>query len=431
MLLIDRIGRQPLLWVGSVGMSVALVLMVVALPAAAQPARRLRSDGMGRLALVAANVYVVFFNMSWGPVMWVMLGEMFPNQIRGPALAVAGAAQWTSNFAITVTFPMLLAGIGLARAYGIYTVAAILSIFFVVRYVRETRGQAGADGRLTATGFGCVPLAPACPECEGQADLASDSFMVRADAAKRWSVVAAAGGKPSRVGGVTQGRTVGARMAPSSPMDGFTACPALGDPTGSSRLQGGAKATNRPQSLQSRKTEKPAQGGLFRFLLRRLALPGDSNPVLALRGPRLTARRRRNCVAAEAGNASICTSMPLGNPETSTGSANIISSATSPFSLRVIPRDQHTISRKDISPNALRVLYRLRDAGFGAYLSAARCAICAGQWPTKDFDVATDATPEQVKQLLKLPPDRPPVPPRPRSVRSRNHRSRHLPCQQR
>ena len=55
--------------------------------------------------------------------------------------------------------------------------------------------------------------------------------------------------------------------------------------------------------------------------------------------------------------------MPLGNPETSTGSANIISSATSPFSLRVIPRDQHTISRKDISPNALRVLYRLRDAG--------------------------------------------------------------------
>jgi poly(A) polymerase len=58
--------------------------------------------------------------------------------------------------------------------------------------------------------------------------------------------------------------------------------------------------------------------------------------------------------------------MPLGNPETSTGSANINSSATSPFSLRVIPRDQHNISRKDISPNALRVLYRLRDSGFGA-----------------------------------------------------------------
>ena len=141
-LLIDRIGRKPLLWVGSVGMAVALALMVLAFASGSLVDGRLQlSDGMGRLALVAANVYVVFFNMSWGPVMWVMLGEMFPNQIRGSALAVAGAAQWTSNFAITVTFPMLLAGIGLAGAYGIYTVAAFLSIFFVVRYVRETKGK--------------------------------------------------------------------------------------------------------------------------------------------------------------------------------------------------------------------------------------------------------------------------------------------------
>ncbi|WP_312708660.1 sugar porter family MFS transporter [Stenotrophomonas sp.] len=141
-LLIDRIGRKPLLWVGSVGMAVSLALMVVAFASGSLVDGRLQlSDGMGRLALVAANVYVVFFNMSWGPVMWVMLGEMFPNQIRGSALAVAGAAQWTSNFAITVTFPMLLAGIGLAGAYGIYTVAAFLSIFFVVRYVRETNGK--------------------------------------------------------------------------------------------------------------------------------------------------------------------------------------------------------------------------------------------------------------------------------------------------
>jgi len=141
-LLIDRIGRKPLLWIGSAGMSVALALMVVAFASGALVDGRLQlSDGMGRLALVAANVYVVFFNMSWGPVMWVMLGEMFPNQIRGSALAVAGAAQWTSNFAITVTFPMLLVGIGLAGAYGIYTVAAVLSVFFVLRYVRETKGK--------------------------------------------------------------------------------------------------------------------------------------------------------------------------------------------------------------------------------------------------------------------------------------------------
>jgi len=141
-LLIDRIGRKPLLWIGSVGMAVSLALMVVAFSSGSLVDGKLQlSDGMGRLALVAANVYVVFFNMSWGPVMWVMLGEMFPNQIRGSALAVAGAAQWTSNFAITVSFPVLLTGIGLAGAYGIYTVAAFLSIFFVLRYVRETKGK--------------------------------------------------------------------------------------------------------------------------------------------------------------------------------------------------------------------------------------------------------------------------------------------------
>ncbi|KAF1016152.1 MAG: D-xylose-proton symporter [Stenotrophomonas maltophilia] len=140
--LIDRIGRRPLLWVGSAGMSVALVLLVVAFSSGTLADGRLHlSNGMGRLALVAANVYVVFFNLSWGPVMWVMLGEMFPNRIRGSALAVAGAAQWTSNFAITVTFPMLLAGIGLAGAYGLYAVAAILSLLFVSRYVRETKGK--------------------------------------------------------------------------------------------------------------------------------------------------------------------------------------------------------------------------------------------------------------------------------------------------
>jgi hypothetical protein len=66
---------------------------------------------------------------------------MFPNQIRGSGLAVAGAAQWTANFLITVSFPVLLAGIGLAGAYGLYTLAALVSIYFVLRYVHETRGM--------------------------------------------------------------------------------------------------------------------------------------------------------------------------------------------------------------------------------------------------------------------------------------------------
>jgi SP family sugar:H+ symporter-like MFS transporter len=142
-MLVDRIGRKPLLWIGSLGMAVALALVVWAFAHAQVDAagKLALPPPIGTLALVAANVYVAFFNMSWGPVMWVMLGEMFPNQIRGSSLAVSGAAQWIANFAITISFPLLLVGIGLAPTYGIYAVAAALSTVFVLRYVKETRGK--------------------------------------------------------------------------------------------------------------------------------------------------------------------------------------------------------------------------------------------------------------------------------------------------
>jgi SP family sugar:H+ symporter-like MFS transporter len=142
MLVIDRIGRKPILLIGSAGMSITLGVMAWAFlnaTASADGSLSLRGH-YGPMTLIAANAYVVFFNFSWGPVMWVMLGEMFPNQIRGTGLAVSGLAQWGSNFAITMTFPVLLAGIGLAGAYGFYTVCAVLSVFFVIRMVHETRG---------------------------------------------------------------------------------------------------------------------------------------------------------------------------------------------------------------------------------------------------------------------------------------------------
>ena len=142
-MLIDRIGRKPLLWIGSLGMAISLGLVTIAFASGGLDAggRLQLSDNMGTLALVAANIYVMFFNLSWGPVMWVMLGEMYPNQIRGSGLAVAGAAQWTANFAITMTFPVLLTSIGLAGAYGLYTLAALVSAVFVLKYVHETKGK--------------------------------------------------------------------------------------------------------------------------------------------------------------------------------------------------------------------------------------------------------------------------------------------------
>lgn len=143
LLLIDRVGRKPLLVIGSIGMTVTLALAAYAFSSGqlVEDGTLNLSDNMGLLALVAANVYVMFFNFSWGPVMWVMLGEMFPNQIRGSGLAVSGLFQWTANFAITMTFPIMLASIGLAGAYGFYAVFAAISIAFVLFMVRETRGR--------------------------------------------------------------------------------------------------------------------------------------------------------------------------------------------------------------------------------------------------------------------------------------------------
>jgi len=141
---VDKIGRKPLLWFGSAGMTISLGLVAYAFagaPVSLETGNLDLSDGAGLLALIAANAYVFLFNLSWGPVMWIMLGEMFPNQIRGSGLAIAGLAQWLANFLVTATFPLLLVGIGLSAAYGIYTFFAALSVVFVLVMVHETKGK--------------------------------------------------------------------------------------------------------------------------------------------------------------------------------------------------------------------------------------------------------------------------------------------------
>jgi sugar porter (SP) family MFS transporter len=140
--LVDRIGRKPLLLAGSAGMTVSLGALAFCFshaslaggaPSLAQP--------WGTIALIAANLYVVFFGASWGPVVWVLLGEMFPNRIRAAALAVAAAAQWIANFVVTTTFPVLSQDLALWFAYGVYTTFAALSFVFVLRRVHETKGM--------------------------------------------------------------------------------------------------------------------------------------------------------------------------------------------------------------------------------------------------------------------------------------------------
>ena len=140
---VDRLGRRPLLLIGSAGMTITLAAVACAFSTA------VRSDTgavslpghYGLVALIAANLYVMFFNFSWGPVMWVMLGEMFPNQIRGSALAVSGFAQWVANAAVSVSFPTLAVTPGLVPTYFGYAFFALLSFILVRVLVQETRGR--------------------------------------------------------------------------------------------------------------------------------------------------------------------------------------------------------------------------------------------------------------------------------------------------
>lgn len=141
--LVDKVGRKPLLLVGSIGQAVMLGLLALIFSMAQIGAdgRLVLEGNTGLYALLAANGYIAFFAFSWGPVMWVMLGEMFPNQFRGAALALCGLAQWGANFLITMSFPILLAGIGLGMSYGIYAAFGVVAYIFVKKFVKETKGR--------------------------------------------------------------------------------------------------------------------------------------------------------------------------------------------------------------------------------------------------------------------------------------------------
>ena len=145
--LIDKVGRRPLLLTGSVGMAVTLGIMSLAFTQSRGPTRRTPARASpsspsrwGVIALIAANLFVVFFGATWGPLVWVLLGEMFPNRIRAAALGVAAAAQWIANFVITITFPPLLDTFGASIPYLMYAIFAALSFLFMLWKVPETKG---------------------------------------------------------------------------------------------------------------------------------------------------------------------------------------------------------------------------------------------------------------------------------------------------
>ncbi|WP_406134927.1 sugar porter family MFS transporter [Streptomyces sp. NBC_01089] len=140
MLFVDRVGRRRLLTIGSIGMFLSLLLTAVAFSQQHGSGDHVSLPGpYGPLALVGANAFVVFFALSWGPILWIMLAEMFPNRMRAMALAIGTASNWIFNFIVTFAFEPMTRQVGLSWLYGTFAFFALASFFFVRGKVPETK----------------------------------------------------------------------------------------------------------------------------------------------------------------------------------------------------------------------------------------------------------------------------------------------------
>ncbi|MFC8182312.1 MULTISPECIES: sugar porter family MFS transporter [Nocardiaceae] len=141
-LFVDRIGRRKLLLGGSVGMFVGLLMAAVSFSQQIGSGDDVSLPSpWGAVALIGANLFVIFFAATWGPIMWVLLGEMFPNRMRAVALGIGTAANWLANFAVTLAFPPLTQAVGLWVIYGFFAIMAAVSFFFVKSKIPETNGM--------------------------------------------------------------------------------------------------------------------------------------------------------------------------------------------------------------------------------------------------------------------------------------------------
>jgi SP family xylose:H+ symportor-like MFS transporter len=132
---VDRLGRKPLLIIGGLIMGVAMVVLGF----------QFQANATGTGPLVMAIVYIAGFALSWGPVTWVLLAEMFPNSIKGKAMSIAVAAQWIANLFVSWTFKILIDNSTLNALfnhgfpYWMYGLMSFLAAAFVFFYVPETK----------------------------------------------------------------------------------------------------------------------------------------------------------------------------------------------------------------------------------------------------------------------------------------------------
>lgn len=127
---VDKWGRKPLLIVGSIGMAIGMFGV----------AGLAFSNIIGISTLIFIIIYTASFMMSWGPICWVLISEIFPNKIRGQAVAIAVAAQWAANYLISSTYPIMME-YSSGLTYGFYGLMSVLSAIFVWKFVPETKGK--------------------------------------------------------------------------------------------------------------------------------------------------------------------------------------------------------------------------------------------------------------------------------------------------
>lgn len=141
MMVIDRIGRKKLLLIGSIGMAISLWITGLIFFNAEQTSTGLvLNTNLAWLVLISAHVFYIFFCCTWGPAVWVVLGELFPNRVRTTGIGIATCANWIGNIIVTWTFSPMLEYIGLAQTYLFYGVCCILS-FFIVKYLLPETGN--------------------------------------------------------------------------------------------------------------------------------------------------------------------------------------------------------------------------------------------------------------------------------------------------
>lgn len=134
-LLIDRVGRRPLLLGGLVGMIISLLIlgMAFALPGL--------SGSLGLLAVISLMIYVGSFAIGLGPVFWLMISEIYPLKIRGRAMSTATVVNWAMNLLVAITFLSLIQLLGTSGTFWLYAVVSILAVVFVYLRVPETKGK--------------------------------------------------------------------------------------------------------------------------------------------------------------------------------------------------------------------------------------------------------------------------------------------------